>query len=92
MEGNITNKTLNCTGDDRDREECKVDEKMVTQFKVLIVIIFILLIFFLGCYVYNLIKCYLPKWRKKAHLQEEKLQPAQIVNEPKKYEGVMIEL
>jgi len=72
MEGNITNKTFNCTGDDRDREECKVDEKMVTQFKVLIVIIFILLIFFLGCYVYNLIKCYLPKWRKKKFIEEER--------------------
>ena len=72
MEGNITNKTLNCTGDDRDREECKVDEKMVTQFKILIVIIFILLIFFLGCYVYNLIKCYLPKWRKKKFIEEER--------------------
>ena len=72
MEGNITNKTLNCTGDDRDREECKVEEKMVMQFKILIVIIFILLIFFLGCYVYNLIKCYLPKWRKKKFIEEER--------------------
>lgn len=91
MEGNKLNKTLNCTGDDKDKEECKVDE-MVTQFKILIVIIFILLIFFLGCYVYNLIKCYLPKWRNKKKLQEESLQPANIVNEPKKGEGIMIEL
>jgi hypothetical protein len=41
--------------------------------------------------VYNLIRCYLPEWRKKK-LQEESLQPAQIVNEPKKNESVMIEL
>ena len=71
MEGNKLNKTLNCTGDDKDKEECKVDQ-MVTQFKILIVIIFILLIFFLGCYVYNLIKCYLPKWRKKKFTEEER--------------------
>ena len=75
MEGNNNNKTLNCTGEDKDREECKVfDEKTVAQFKILIVIIFILLIFFLGCYVYNLIKCYLPKWRNKKKLSEEERQ------------------
>jgi len=52
MEGNKLNKTLNCTGDDKDKEECKVDE-MVTQFKILI-------------------KCYLPKWRKKKFTEEER--------------------
>jgi hypothetical protein len=34
----------------------------------------------------------LPKWRKNKKLQEESLQPAQIMNEPKKNEGIMIEL
>ena len=66
------NRTLNCTGEDKDREECKIDEKMLKQFQILIVIAFILLIFFLGCYVYNLIKCYLPKWRKKKLVDEER--------------------
>ena len=74
MEGNATNKTLNCTGDDRDREECKVDKNIVLHSKILIVITFILLIFFLGCYVYNLIKCYLPKWRKQRQLVKEERQ------------------
>ena len=66
------NRTLNCTGGDKDREECKIDEKTLKQFQILIVIVFILLIFFLGCYVYNLIKCYLPKWRKKKLVDEER--------------------
>ena len=75
MEENNINKTLNCTGDDKDREECKVvDKNMIMQFKILIVITFILLIFFLGCYVYNLIKCYLPKWRKQRQLVKEERQ------------------
>lgn len=68
------NRTLNCTGDDKDREECKVDENTLKQFHILIVIVFILLIFFLGCYVYNLIKCYLPKWRKQKQLVKEERQ------------------
>ena len=66
------NRTLNCTGEDKDKEECKIDEKTLKQFQILIVIVFILLIFFLGCYVYNLIKCYLPKWRKKKLVDEER--------------------
>ena len=41
------NRTLNCTGDDKVREECKVDENTLKQFHILIVIVFILLIFFL---------------------------------------------
>ena len=66
------NRTLNCTGEDKDREECKIDEKTLKQFQILIVIVFILLVFFLGCYVYNLIKCYLPKWRKKKLVEEDR--------------------
>jgi len=66
------NKTLNCTGEDKDKEECNISEQTVKQFQILIVIVFILLIFFLGCYVYNLIKCYLPKWRKKKFVEEDR--------------------
>ena len=83
---NLTN-TPNAENDSSD-----IDDEVIKQFKFIVTIVFIILLLFLGYFVYNLIKCYLPKWRKKAHLQEEKLQPAQIVNEPKKYEGVMIEL
>ena len=83
---NFTNKT-NIENGSED-----IDDEVIKQFKFIVTIVFIILLLFLGYFVYNLIKCYLPKWRKKAHLQEEKLQPAQIVNETKKYEGVMIEL
>ena len=70
----------------------EIDDEVVKQFKFIITIVFIILLLSLGYFVYNLIKCYLPKWRKKVNLQEEKLQPAQIINEPKKGEGIMIEL
>lgn len=64
MENN-KNKTLNCTGADADNELCKVmDEKLLKQFKIIIILVFVVLLVFLGCFIYNLIKCYLPKWRK----------------------------
>jgi hypothetical protein len=71
-------------------EENEIDDQVIKQFKFIITIVFIILICSLGYFVYNLIKCYLPKWRKKK-LQEESLEPAQII-EPKRGEGVMIEL
>jgi hypothetical protein len=71
-------------------EENEIDDQVIKQFKFIITIVFIFLICSLGYFVYNLIKCYLPKWRKKK-LQEESLEPAQII-EPKRGEGVMIEL
>ena len=48
------NKTL--CGDEED--------DIVFQFKIIISIVFLVLLLFLGFFVYNLIKCYLPKWRK----------------------------
>ncbi len=82
---NITNNT------NGDNDPTDIDDEVIKQFKLIITIVFIILLCSLGYFVYNLIKCYLPKWRKKK-LQEESLQPAQIVNEPKKGEGIMIEL
>ena len=65
------NKTLNCTGEDADNELCKVmDEKLIKQFKIMIVVVFIILLIFLGLFVYNLIKCYLPKWKKRKMVEE----------------------
>ena len=40
------------------------EDDIVFQFKIIISIVFIVLILFLGFFVYNLIKCYLPKWRR----------------------------
>jgi hypothetical protein len=65
------NKTLNCTGEDADNELCKVmDEKLIKQFKIMIVVVFIVLLLFLGLFIYNLIKCYLPKWKKNKMIEE----------------------
>ena len=74
-----------------DNGQTEIDDDVIKQFKFIITLVFIVLLCSLGYFVYNLIKCYLPKWRKKK-LQEESLQPAKIVNEPKKGEGLMIEL
>ncbi len=72
MEVNST-KILNITEDDKSKKDSgELDKNLVNQFKFLIVIIFIILIIFLGLYVYNLIKCYLPKWRKKKLVDEER--------------------
>ena len=69
----IQNKTLpiNCTGADIDNEECKVmEENIVKQFKIIVAVVFVILLFFLGFFVYNLIKCYLPKWRRNKLAEE----------------------
>ena len=83
------NQKNNTTNNENDEQE--INDDVIKQFKFIITLVFIVLLCSLGYFVYNLIRCYLPKWRKK-RLQEESLQPAQIINEPKKGEGVMIEL
>ena len=50
------------------------EEDIVFQFKIIISIVFLVLILFLGFFVYNLIKCYLPKWRRN------KEKPVQIAD------------
>ncbi len=67
------NKTLpiNCTGANIDNEECQaMDKNIMKQFKIIVVVIFVALLFFLGFFVYNLIKCYLPKWRRNKLVDE----------------------
>ena len=50
---NNQNKTLNCTGADADNELCKVsDEKVLLQFKIIIIVVFIILLIFLGAFIY----------------------------------------
>ena len=80
------NKNNNTIGE----EPAEIDDDVNKQFKFIITLVFIVLLCSLGYFVYNLIRCYLPKWRKKK-LQEESLQPAKIENEPRKKE-IMIEL
>lgn len=53
----------------------EVDGRIIAQFKLILLLVLCGLIIFLGFLVYNLIKCYLPKWRSenKRRLQEEVL-------------------
>ena len=71
--------------------EKELDDDIVKQFKLIITVVFIVLILSLLYFVYNLIKCYLPKWRR-GNVQEDQLQSAKILAEPKKEEGPVTEL
>jgi hypothetical protein len=71
--------------------EKELDDDIVKQFKLIITVVFIILILSLLYFVYNLIKCYLPKWRR-GNVQEDQLQSAKILAEPKKEEGPVTEL
>ena len=75
-------------GDDKDELPIKCNEATINntaciseeediffQFKIIISIVFIILILFLAFFVYNLIKCYLPKWRRE---RERKVEIAEI--------------
>ena len=48
-----------------------IDDSVLRQFKIIMVFVLIILLIFLGFFIYNLIKCYLPKWRGQNKLQEE---------------------
>ena len=64
---------INCTGADINNDVCKaVDKNVVQQFTIIMAVVFILLVLFLGFFVYNLIRCYLPKWRKNKLREETK--------------------
>ena len=80
---NKNNKTIG-------EEQYDFEDDYYKEFKFIMSIVFIFVLCFFGFLVYNMILCYLPKWRKKK-LQEESLQPAKIENEPRKKE-IMIEL
>ena len=56
---------LKCAEATANNTACASEEDdIVFQFKVIICIVFLVLLLFLGFFVYNLIKCHLPKWRK----------------------------
>ena len=56
---------IKCNEATANNTECSKDEEdIVFQFRVIITVVFLILILFLAFFVYNLIKCYLPKWRK----------------------------
>lgn len=80
---------VNCTNSQAE----DLDSDVVANFKIIIFVVLFVLLVFLGFFVYNLIKCYLPKWTGKKRLQED-VRPAEIVSshEVKAGEGVEIEL
>ena len=70
---NNSSNPLNCLNTTTvNTEECKiVDDSVLRQFKIIMIFVLIILLVFLGFFIYNLIKCYLPKWRGQNKLQEE---------------------
>ena len=75
------NQTINCTNATKNDDVCKqIDNDAVKQFKILVTLVFIGLIIFLIYFIYNLIKCYLPKWRKERELKEEVERKVEIGN------------
>jgi hypothetical protein len=78
---NPNNQTINCTNASKNDDVCKqIDNDAVKQFKILVSIVFIGLIIFLIYFIYNLIKCYLPKWRRERQLREEVERKVEIKN------------
>ena len=62
---------VTCNNATTNDEQCKdIDDNVIQQFKIIITIVLIFLLAFLGFFVYNLIKCYLPKWRRERELRE----------------------
>jgi hypothetical protein len=57
------NSTKNITNKD-------IDDNIIQQFKIIMFIVLIALLGFLGFFVYNLIKCYLPKWKREREMRE----------------------
>ncbi len=80
---------VTCNNSTTNDEQCKdIDDSVIQQFKIIITIVLIVLLAFLGFFVYNLIKCYLPKWRRERELREG----GTVVNiQDSTNEGVQIE-
>jgi hypothetical protein len=57
----------------------EINQKATDEFKVIVTVVLIILLLFLGFFIYNLIKCYLPKWKRdKQRLEEETSNPRRI--------------
>ncbi len=83
------NQTINCTNATKNDDVCKqIDNDAVKQFKILVTLVFIGLIIFLIYFIYNLIKCYLPKWRKERELKEEVERKVEIRNSPNEKQDI----
>jgi hypothetical protein len=55
-----------------NQDDESINKKATEEFKVIVTVILVILLIFLGFFIYNLIKCYLPKWRRqKQQLTDE---------------------
>ena len=63
--------TNNSSTNNTHTNEDQAHNDAMKQFYVIITIVFIVLVIFLGFFIYNLIKCYLPKWRNQRELVNE---------------------
>lgn len=57
-----------------------IDEDATKHFKKILLGIFLILILFLAYFIYNLIKCYLPKWNKSRNELREERNSIEIPN------------
>lgn len=60
----LTKNSTNSTSDE-------INEQATKEFKVILVVLIVILLVFMAFFVYNLIKCYLPKWRNRRQLVAE---------------------
>ena len=81
---------INTTNQNDNSDNQQLDDSVIKQFKFILTIVFVVLILFLIYFVYNLIKCYLPKWRREQKYQEDQLKKAEIIEHKK--EGPVTEL
>lgn len=74
VNNNESNNTCNVNATGEKNSQCdQVDSSVVKQYKLILGLALIFLVICLGLFIYNLIKCYLPKWRKDSkRLHEEK--------------------
>ncbi len=59
----------------KDPQQDDISNNAAKEFKIIITVILFILIAFMCLFVYNLIKCYLPKWRNKRELVDETENP-----------------
>lgn len=73
-----TTSNINCTDADSNSTKCKeVDDEVIQQFKIIMVVVLIVLVVFLGFFVYNL-----PKWRAKLNEEPRVTNIESSVKEP----------
>lgn len=71
MEKNITS-TLN-------EEEQHLRSDATKDFKIILIFVSVILVIFLAFFIYNMIKCYLPKWKKQSNKYESAHEEGNVI-------------